>query len=64
MHLPADLPPLATLAIVVTLGVVLYAGLLNLIAPSRLKEALEFARNRGAADTPPTTVIPAKTVNE
>ncbi len=64
MHLPADLPPLATLAIVATLGVALYAGLLNLIAPSRLKEALEFARNRGAADTPPTTVIAAKTVNE
>jgi O-antigen/teichoic acid export membrane protein len=64
MHLPADLPPLATLAIVATLGVALYAGLLNLIAPSRLREALEFARNRGAADTPPTTVIAAKTVNE
>ena len=61
MHLPADLPPLATLAIVGPLGVALYAGLLNLIAPSRLTEAVQFARNRGEADTPPSTVPTAVT---
>jgi len=53
LHLPEGLPPLATLAIVGPLGVALYAGLLNLIAPSRLTEALQFARNRVEADTSP-----------
>lgn len=61
MQLPVGLPPLATLAIVGPLGVVLYAGLLNLIAPSRLTEALQFARNRGEADTPPSTAPAAET---
>jgi O-antigen/teichoic acid export membrane protein len=46
-QLPAGLPALLMLAIAVPLGVALYAGVLNLIAPSRLAEALQFARNRG-----------------
>jgi hypothetical protein len=58
------LPPLATLVIVGPLGVVLYAGLLNLIAPSRLTEALQFARNRGEADTPPSTATTSATGRE
>jgi O-antigen/teichoic acid export membrane protein len=61
MQMPAGLPPLATLAIVGPLGVALYAGLLNLIAPSRLKEALQFANNRSEADTPPSTAPTAAT---
>jgi len=61
MQLPAGLPPLATLAIVGPLGVALYAGLLNLIAPSRLTEAVQFARNRGEAVTPPSTAPAAVT---
>lgn len=64
MQLPAGLPPLATLVIVGPLGVVLYAGLLNLIAPSRLTEALQFARNRGEADTPPSTATTSATGRE
>ncbi len=63
-HLPAGLPPLATLAIVGPLGVALYAGLLNLIAPSRLTEALQFARNRGEADTSPSTATTSATGRE
>lgn len=45
--LPPGLPPLLALAIAVPLGVALYGGVLHLIAPARLSEALHFARDRG-----------------
>jgi O-antigen/teichoic acid export membrane protein len=43
--LPAGLSPLLALVCTVPLGVVLYGGALQLIAPSRLAEALRFVRN-------------------
>jgi O-antigen/teichoic acid export membrane protein len=46
--LPQDLPPIAVLAVAVPLGMGLYLGLLRLIAPERLAEAIRFARNPGA----------------
>ena len=43
----SDLP---ALVIAVTIGVALYGGLLHLIAPDRLAEALRFVRNRGETE--------------
>lgn len=51
--LPASLPPLVPLAACVPLGVALYLGALNLIAPDRLAEALSFMRNRGEDEAAP-----------
>jgi hypothetical protein len=47
--LPQGLPSLAVLAIAVPLGMGLYLGLLHMIAPDRLAEALRFARNQSEA---------------
>jgi hypothetical protein len=47
--LPQGLPPIAVLALAVPLGMALYLGLLHLIAPDRLAEALRFARNQSEA---------------
>lgn len=48
--LPAGLPPLLGLVSAVLLGVALYGGLLQLIAPSRIAEALHFMRYRGETE--------------
>jgi O-antigen/teichoic acid export membrane protein len=45
--------PLASLAAAVLLGVALYLGALQLIAPDRLAEALRFLRTRGEAEPVP-----------
>lgn len=47
-------PPLLALAVTVPLGVALYVGALNLIAPGRVTEALHFARNRGEPEPNPS----------
>jgi O-antigen/teichoic acid export membrane protein len=50
------LPPVpdwVALGVAVPLGVALYLGALNIIAPDRLAEALNFARNRGGAEPEP-----------
>jgi O-antigen/teichoic acid export membrane protein len=44
--LPQGLPSLAVLILAVPLGISLYLGMLHLIAPDRMAEALRFARNR------------------
>ena len=47
------LPPVphwVALGVAVPLGVALYLGALNIIAPERLAEALNFARNRGGPE--------------
>jgi hypothetical protein len=54
--LPVSLPPLAVLVLTVPLGIGLYLGLLHLMAPGRLAEALRFARNPGEAE--PLTKAP------
>jgi len=46
-------PDLLALAIAVPIGVALYVGALNIIAPDRVAEALNFARNRGASEPEP-----------
>ena len=46
-------PDLLALAIAVPIGVALYLGALNIIAPDRVAEALNFARNRGASEPEP-----------
>ncbi len=46
-------PDLLALAITVPLGVALYLGALNRIAPDRIAEALRFARDRGEGDPSP-----------
>ncbi len=51
--LPAGLAPLLALASALTLGIVLYGGLLHLIAPERLAEALRFVRNRSEVAAAP-----------
>ena len=48
--LHAGLPPLLGLVSAVLLGVALYGGLLQLIAPSRIAEALHFIRYRAEVD--------------
>ncbi|WP_233999890.1 lipopolysaccharide biosynthesis protein [Porphyrobacter sp. TH134] len=45
-----DMPDIIALACAVLLGVALYLGMLHLIAPDRLAEALRFVRNRGEPD--------------
>ena len=45
--------PLAALGAAVLLGVALYLGALQLIAPDRLAEALRFLRERGEAEPVP-----------
>ena len=55
--LPPGLPPLLVLLIAVPLGMLIYAATLHLIAPSRLTEALHFARYRGDGQAAP--IIPA-----
>ena len=55
------LPPVphwVALGVAVPLGVALYLGALNIIAPERLAEALNFARNRGGPE-PETAPEPA-----
>jgi hypothetical protein len=50
------LPPVpdwAALGVAVPLGVALYLGALNIIAPDRLAEALTFVRNRSEAGPQP-----------
>jgi hypothetical protein len=50
------LPPVAdwlALGIAVPIGVALYLGALNIIAPDRVAEALNFARNRGGSEPEP-----------
>ena len=50
------LPPVAdwlALGIAVPIGVALYLGALNIIAPDRVAEALNFARNRGGSEAEP-----------
>lgn len=50
------LPPVpdwVALGVAVPLGVALYLGALNIIAPDRLAEALSFARNRGEGEAAP-----------
>ena len=50
------LPPVpdwVALGVAVSLGVALYLGALNIIAPDRLAEALNFARNRSEAAPEP-----------
>lgn len=47
------LPDLMVLAITVPLGVALYLGALNLIAPDRIADALRFVRDRGESDADP-----------
>lgn len=47
------LPDLLVLAITVPLGVGLYLGALNLIAPDRLADALRFVRDRGEGEAEP-----------
>ena len=42
--------PIAALALMVMLGVALYGGALQLIAPERIAEALRFARTRGGSE--------------
>lgn len=42
-----EMPGIPVLAIIVPLGVALYLGVLHMIAPDRLTEALNFIRNRG-----------------
>lgn len=51
--LPDGLPPIGVLAVAVPLGMALYLGLLRLIAPDRLAEALRFARNQSEAAPAP-----------
>jgi O-antigen/teichoic acid export membrane protein len=46
-------PDWAALGIAVPLGVALYLGALNIIAPDRLAEALNFARNRSEGEPEP-----------
>jgi hypothetical protein len=46
-------PNWVALGIAVPLGVALYLGALNIIAPDRLAEALNFARNRNAGEPEP-----------
>ncbi|MFM7377772.1 MAG: lipopolysaccharide biosynthesis protein [Erythrobacter sp.] len=46
-------PDLVALGIAVPIGVALYLGALNIIAPDRLAEALNFARNRGGSEPEP-----------
>jgi O-antigen/teichoic acid export membrane protein len=59
--LPDGVPALLALAIAVPLGVALYGGLLHLIAPDRLAEALRFVRNRGEnEDEPEPAPTPAE----
>lgn len=55
--LPLGLMPLVALAACVPLGVALYLGALQLIAPERLAEALNFLRNRGEDEVAP---VPAQ----
>ena len=58
--LPAPVP-LVTLTLAVVLGVALYLGLLRLIAPDRLAEALRFLRNHGDGEaTPGATPAPVQ----
>lgn len=49
--LPA-MPDLAQLALLVPLGMAIYLGVLQAIAPDRLAEALHFVRNREPASAP------------
>jgi O-antigen/teichoic acid export membrane protein len=58
--LPAGLPPLAGLAVCVPIGVGLFLGILNLIAPDRVAEALRFLRNRGEDGDAETAPVPAE----
>jgi hypothetical protein len=51
--------PLATLALMVVLGVALYGGALQLIAPERIAEALRFARTRGESEDGEAEAAPA-----
>jgi O-antigen/teichoic acid export membrane protein len=51
--LPASLPPLIPLALCVVIGMGLYLGVLHLIAPERIAEALRFMRNRGDGEAAP-----------
>jgi O-antigen/teichoic acid export membrane protein len=46
-------PDLLALAIAVSIGVALYLGALNIIAPDRVAEALNFARNRAGSEPEP-----------
>jgi hypothetical protein len=48
-----EVPDIAALASAVLLGVGLYLGALQLIAPDRMAEALHFLRNRGEAEPAP-----------
>ncbi|AOL93644.1 Membrane protein involved in the export of O-antigen and teichoic acid [Porphyrobacter sp. LM 6] len=57
--LPASLPPLLALIAVVPAGIALYGGVLHLIAPGRLAEALHFVRHRGEGEPTPKPT-PAK----
>jgi len=51
--LPAGIMPLLVLALCVPLGVALYLGTLQVIAPQRIAEALSFLRNRGEDEAAP-----------
>lgn len=51
--LPASLPPLIPLALCVAIGMGLYLGVLHLVAPGRIAEALRFMRNRGDGEAAP-----------
>ncbi|MFM7349283.1 MAG: lipopolysaccharide biosynthesis protein [Erythrobacter sp.] len=57
--LPGGLMPLAALVVCVGLGVPLYLGILNLIAPDRIAEALRFIRNRGEDEDEDEAAAPA-----
>ncbi|MCX9148853.1 lipopolysaccharide biosynthesis protein [Erythrobacter sp. WG] len=57
--LPPGLLPLAALAVCVLIGIGLYLGLLKLIAPDRIAEALRFIRNRGDGDGEGEAAMPA-----
>lgn len=48
-----DMADWLVLGIAVPIGVALYLGALNIIAPERLAEALNFARNRGGSEPEP-----------
>ena len=56
LHWLPPVPDLLALAIAVPLGVALYGGVLYLIAPERIAEALRFARNRGESEAAPAPV--------
>ncbi len=58
--LPAGLMPLLALGLCVPLGVTLYLGFLQLIAPERIAEALHFMRNRGDDDESQAEPAPAE----